>query len=247
MQQSSALVFQVAKPGCRWCGSGQIIAAQASSKFRFRVSGSDAQGPCAHRAFRFAASADRALPKHPCPLTHRRWPADGRAPQFPVRASALNIRFPQSESDSPPSNSGARPSEARTRPKNIRYIGPPRPERHPQTVNVDPLSLVRDGPRLEAGCQGSKISTSDCGRRLFEARVRPSEGRPRLLEGHVRAIDARERPFQGRAPAYRPRIPLASYDKALSSDARRHLAGWRCAYERRRPPAPRAFQLIAHA
>lgn len=42
---------------------------------------------------------------------------------------------------------------------------------------------------------GLENSTSDCGRRLFEAHVRPSEGRPRRWEGHARAIEPRDRQF----------------------------------------------------
>ncbi len=90
-------------------------------------------------------------------LTPRHCPADSGTPQFSVRASVPNIRFPQSESGARPSNSGARPLEGQTRPKNIRAIGPPRPERHPQTIDVAPLRLMHDGPRLEGGCQGLKI------------------------------------------------------------------------------------------
>lgn len=81
-------------------------------------------------------------------------------------AAQKHPRHRTSEARAPPSNHRCCPSEAHAR-------------------------------RSETGrwLSGLENSTSDCGRRLFEARVRPSEGRPRRWEGHARAIKPRDRQF----------------------------------------------------
>ncbi|CAJ0876698.1 hypothetical protein R77564_02235 [Ralstonia sp. LMG 32965] len=130
------------------------------------------------------------------PVAPRRLLSERRARRCWARMPMSNLRCRQSNTGAPPSNSGARPSEARTRPKNIRPIGASRAELRRQRLDVDLLRLKRHRPRLEGGCRRSKISSLKSGRRVFEVRLPPAEGRCRMLEGHVPASRARARRFQ---------------------------------------------------
>lgn len=112
-----------------------------------------------------------------------------------VRVPTSNIRFRQSNTGTSPSNSGEWPSGVRTRPKNIRPIGPPRAELRRQRLDVDSFRLKRRCPRVGAGCQRSKISSSNIRMRLFEGRLPLAEVRRRQLSARVRASNARGRVF----------------------------------------------------